>query len=65
MSQESEFLAMLIASMHDAATSGQCTQLQTTITPTGHRPTLVRLIVVPEEMEFVRGSGVGPFRRPG
>ncbi len=45
MSQESEFLAMLIASMHEAATTGHCTQLQTRITPTGHRPTLVRLIV--------------------
>jgi hypothetical protein len=59
-----EFEALLIAAMLDAAVSGECTQLQTTITPPGKGAKLVRIIVVPEEMEFVRPKGVGPFRRP-
>ena len=59
-----EFEALLIAAMLDAALSGATTQLQTTITPPGKRATLVRIIVVPEEMALVRPTGTGAFKRP-
>lgn len=59
------FLDMLLAAMQDAATTGHITQLQTTITPEGAtRSKLVRLVVIPEEMEVVRPLG-GKFTRPG
>jgi hypothetical protein len=59
-----EFESLLIAAMLDAATSGEITQLQTTITPPGKGARLVRIIVVPEEMSLVRPTGTGAFRSP-
>lgn len=59
-----EFLDLLTASLLDAAVEGKITQLQTTITPPGKSAKLVRIIVVPEEMDFVRGQPTGPFGRP-
>jgi len=58
------FLEMLVAAMEDAVTTGHITQLQTSITPesTG-KPKLVRILVVPEEMEIVRRPGE-KFQRP-
>lgn len=63
MNAEQQFLALLIAAMQDAAVEGKCTQLQTTITPPGHRAKLVRLVVVPEELDFVRTDPAGKFKR--
>lgn len=58
------FIDILAAAMVDAVTTGHITQLQTTITPEGSaKAKLVRLIVVPEEMEIVRQLG-GKFTRP-
>lgn len=47
------FIDLILAGMLDAAVEMKLTQFQTTITPekTG-RPTLVRIIVVPEVMQF-------------
>lgn len=60
-----QFLDLLLAAMTDAAVEGQCTQLQTTITPQGGRATLIRLIVVPEQLDYVRpAEGVGKFTKP-
>ncbi len=57
------FLDLLLAAMQDAATTGHITQLQTTIMPAGAtKAKLVRLVVVPEEMEVVRPLG-GKFTR--
>lgn len=59
------FLDLLIAAMQDAAMTGHITQLQTTITPEGTaKAKLVRLVVIPEDMEVVRPLG-GKFTRPG
>lgn len=59
-----QFLDILAAAMLDAATEGKCSQLQTTITPPGKRATLIRIIIVPEEMDWVRSDSGGEFRRP-
>jgi len=59
-----EFLELLAAAMCDAAVEGRCCQLQTTITPPGKGAKLVRIVVIPEEMDFVRPTTTGPFRRP-
>lgn len=59
-----EFIDILAAAMLDAAAEGKCSQLQTTITPPGKRATLIRIILVPEEMDWVRGAEGGEFRRP-
>lgn len=59
------FLDMLLAAMEEAVTTGHITQLQTTITaPKVGKPKLLRLIVVPEEMQVVRPIG-GKFTEPG
>lgn len=58
MTEADLFLDMLIAAMTDAAVEGKTSQLQTTITPEGAtKPKLVRIIVVPEEMDVVRPVG--------
>lgn len=64
MNEGELFLDMLIAAMKDAVLNGKITQLQTTMTPeeTG-KAKLLRIIVVPEEMEIVRQLG-GRFTRP-
>ena len=64
MTAVSEFEALLIAAMLDAAVEGKITQLQATIAPPGQGPKLIRLIVVPEEMDFVRPEPTGAFQRP-
>jgi len=61
-----QFLDLLMAAMLDAVVDGKTCQLQTMITPPGMtKPRLLRLIVVPEDMDLVRPTGVGPFQRPG
>lgn len=46
------FVDLLLAAMMDACINGKLTQLKTTITPDDSKPPmLVRIIVVPEEME--------------
>lgn len=51
MNPQEAFLDILIAAMKDAATSGKLTQLKTTIAPDGKKVKIVRLIIIPEEME--------------
>jgi hypothetical protein len=63
MTPATEFESLLIAAMMDAAIEGKISQLQTTITPPGQGAKLIRLIVVPEEMDFVRPGPRGPFQR--
>lgn len=64
MRAEDQFIELLLAAMCDAAVEGKCTQLQTTITPPGTSKKTVRLVIIPEELDFVRSDGVGKFRRP-
>ena len=49
---QDQFLDLLIAAMLDAATELKLTQLQTTITPEGCSPQIVRVVVIPEQMQF-------------
>jgi hypothetical protein len=64
MDETNIFLNLLIAAMQDAVLTGHISQLQTTITPEGtSKAKLLRIIVVPEEMEIVRPLG-GEFKRP-
>jgi hypothetical protein len=42
---------MLFAAMMDAATQRKLTQLQTTISPNGKSAKIIRIIVIPEEMD--------------
>ena len=52
-SQEAEaFLGLLIAAMKDAVLEGKNTQLKTIIDPDGKGLRMVRIIVVPEVMEY-------------
>ncbi len=59
-----QFIALLSAAMLDAAVEGKLTQMQTTVTPPGKGTMLVRLVVIPEAMDFVRGGPTGKFERP-
>lgn len=55
MTQEEQgdmFLKLLTAAMLDAAVELKCTQLQCTIQPPGAQPQIVRLVVIPEKMQF-------------
>jgi len=54
MNPQQAFMDLLIAAMLDAATSMSLTQFKTTITPDDGRQRTVRIIVVPEEMEYAR-----------
>ncbi len=45
------FIEILLAAMMDAAVEGKLTQLQTTIAPDGKNVKLVRIIVVPDELD--------------
>lgn len=51
---------LLIAAMKDAAIEGKLTQLKATITPeeTG-RVTFVRIVIIPEAMEFMSADPKG------
>lgn len=55
---------LLFAAMKDAAIEMKLTQLKTTITPeeTG-KATLIRIIIVPEQMQF-ESVGPGGFEKP-
>lgn len=59
-----EFIDLLAAAMADAADEGKLCQLQTTVTPPSGRAKLVRIIIVPEEMDLVRGNPDHKFTRP-
>lgn len=50
-SAQDAFLNMLVAAMMDAAVENKMTQLKTTISPDGVKSKMVRLIIVPEDME--------------
>lgn len=58
MNEQEAFLELLIAAMKDAAIGGHLTQLQTQIDAlkTG-KPQLVRIIVVPEKMQWKTPDG--------
>ena len=57
MNPQEAFLELLIAAMKDAAIEMKLTQLQTQIDPDGKGIKLVRIIVVPEEMQWKRPDG--------
>lgn len=52
MNPQDQFLDLLLAAMMDAAIEMKLTQLQTTITADDAGPQIVRIIVVPEKMQF-------------
>lgn len=52
MNPQETFLELLIAAMKDAAIEMKLTQLKTQIDPDGKGVRHVRLIVVPEAMEY-------------
>lgn len=52
MNPQEVFLNMLVAAMADAAVEKKLTQLKTTIDPDGKGARTVRIIVVPEQMEY-------------
>lgn len=52
MNQQEAFLEMLIAAMKDAAIENKLTQLQTQLDPDGKGLKVVRIIVIPEVMDF-------------
>ncbi len=51
------FLDLLIAAMKDAAIEGSLCQLKTQIDPDGKGMQHVRIIIVPEKMEYERPGG--------
>jgi hypothetical protein len=53
------FLEMLVAAMADAAVETKLTQLKTQIDPDGKGIRHVRLIVIPEEMDFTFSPPLG------
>lgn len=59
MNPQQTFLDLLIAAMKDAALELKLTQLKTQIDPDGKGLRHVRLIVVPEQMEYEL-----PLKRP-
>lgn len=57
MNEQTTFLDLLIAAMKDAAISLSLTQLKTQIDPDGKGVRHVRVIVVPEQMEYAHEDG--------
>lgn len=51
MNPQEAFLDLLIAAMADAAKERKLTQLKTTIDPDGKGAKLVRIVVIPEDMD--------------
>lgn len=51
MNPQEAFLEILVAAMKDAAIEKKLTQLQTQLDPDGKGLKVVRIIVIPEEME--------------
>ena len=64
MSAVSDFFDLLVAAMADAADEGKLCQLQTEIVPPSGKRKTIRIIVVPEEMDFVRSDPTGKLKRP-
>jgi len=52
MNPQEAFLNLLLAAMADAAKERKLTQLKTTIDPDGKGPKTVRIVVIPEEMDY-------------
>ena len=48
---QTAFIDLLVAAMTDAAVGGKLTQLQSVITPEGHPRSVVRIVVIPENMD--------------
>lgn len=59
-----EFINILSAAMADAAKTGHITQLQAVVTPPGGTQKMVRIVVLPEDMDMVRGAPTEKFRSP-
>lgn len=54
---QAAFLDLLLAAMCDATTTGNMTQIQTKLVPPGQdKEKIVRIIVVPEDMQHVLGG---------
>lgn len=52
MNPQTAFLEILIAAMKDAVEEGKLTQLQTTISTGLKKVKVVRIIIVPDELDF-------------
>lgn len=52
MNPQEAFLDVLVAAMKDAALERKITQLKTQLDPNGKGVKRIRIIVVPEEMDF-------------
>jgi len=50
--QYEAFITLILAAMHDAILERRLTQFQATIDPDGKGAKVVRIIVIPEEMDF-------------
>lgn len=59
-----DFATLLIAAMTDAAVEGICCQLQTRIQIPSGAMKIVRIVVIPEEMDYVRTDISKPFKKP-
>lgn len=57
MNEQQAFIDLLIAAMKDAAISMSLTQLKTQIDPDGKGIRHVRIIVVPEQMQYAHPDG--------
>lgn len=57
MNEQEVFLDLLLAAMKDAALTMSLTQMKTQIDPDGRGLRYVRIIVVPEAMEYGHADG--------
>lgn len=66
MKQAEVFIDLILAAMTDAAVERKLCQLKTSIQPKGHaRPSLVRIIIVPENMDMEWPQGLGASKNEG
>jgi hypothetical protein len=63
MNPQEAFLDILIAAMKDACLERKLTQIQTQLNPDGNGLRVVRIIVVPEQMEY-RWPSQAPLGTP-
>lgn len=52
MNPTEAFLNLLFAAMTDAAIERKMTQLKTTVAPDGKKTKFVRIIIIPEELDY-------------
>jgi hypothetical protein len=59
MNPQQAFLEMLVAMMSDAAVEGKISQCQSTIDPDGKGVRVVRIVVMPEKMDYTFDPPLG------